>query len=239
MQALVVASGGNELTWVNRALRSSGLALHEVESADAAVDAWRGMPVDVIVLGKQDGISRKQDLQALRSSFPKASIIVVSPDPTSADRAAHLNAGADDHVGDTIDPGEFSFRINAMVRRRYGHAASSIVFGEITVNLDARVAACNETPLKLTEGEYNILASLVLARGGPVSDERLLHVLRLAESGGSESMFNVRIHRLRAKVRAASSQRMTIIRRRGVGLVLTVARSGASAKNMVEMCGQA
>lgn len=147
-------------------------------------------------------------------------IIVLSARTDEHDKVAALDAGADDFITKPFGVAELLARTRANLRRvRAGRLSADSVFrfGEVEVDLAARVVRKRGVEVHLTPIEYRLLGVLI-ANAGRV----LTHPYLLREVWGpthSESTHYLRVYmgNLRQKLEDDSAQPRHILTETGVG----------------------
>jgi two-component system KDP operon response regulator KdpE len=147
-------------------------------------------------------------------------IIVLSARTDEPDKVAALDAGADDFITKPFGVAELLARTRANMRRaRAGRAATDSIFrfGDVEVDLSARVVKKHGVEVHLTPTEYRLLGVLI-ANAGRV----LTHPYLLREVWGpthSESTHYLRVYmgNLRQKLEDDSAQPKHIVTETGVG----------------------
>lgn len=136
-------------------------------------------------------------------------VLMLTARGDETDRIVGLEVGADDYLPKTFSTRELLARLRAVLRRSAVSAAASpaaaappaeIVVGPLRVNLDARAAVLDATPLTLTPVEFDLLASLAKARGRVKSREALLDEIRDRNYDVFDRSIDVHISSLRKKL---------------------------------------
>ncbi len=153
-----------------------------------------------------DGLTLARELR-LESEI---GIIMLTAREGQMDRVAGLEWGADDYVTKQTPLVELIARIRALLRRtRPGHpasppaaaAAAAIAFDGWALDLDS---GCLLSPareeIKLTKGEFALLALLARSLGKVVARAELLAALSSREWSGTERSVDVLVSRLRRKL---------------------------------------
>lgn len=131
-------------------------------------------------------------------------IIMLTARADVADRVAGLEIGADDYVVKPFEPRELAARIQAVLRR--GEAASTppaetaLSFGRLRVDMAAREAFLDGTPLGLTTTEFEALSLLARNAGRVLDRDALLRELRGLESDAYNRSIDIAMSRLRQKL---------------------------------------
>jgi len=163
-----------------------------------------------------DGVDFIRQLRAW-SGVP---VIVLSARTQESEKVAALDAGADDYITKPFGVAELLARTRANLRRvRAGRAATDAVFrfGDVEVDLAARIVRRGGAEVHLTPIEYRLLGVLI-ANAGRV----LTHPFLLREVWGpshSESTHYLRVYmgNLRQKLEVDSAQPVHLLTETGVG----------------------
>src|SRR4029079_13180979 len=87
------------------------------------------------------------------------------------DRAAGLDAGADDYLVKPFDVDELSARVRALLRRNAPAATEQLAFADLTLELETGTARRAGVDLELTRREAELLALLLRNARGVVTRE--------------------------------------------------------------------
>ncbi|QEK38601.1 response regulator transcription factor [Candidatus Cytomitobacter primus] len=133
---------------------------HDINGQDG-FDSARLSDYDVIILDMiLPDIRGEELLNRIRACEIKTPIIILSCISETNQRIKALSDGADDYLPKPFDKHELLARINAIVRRSNGHAASVIRIGTFEIDLQRKTASIAGRNLVLTKTEYNILELL-------------------------------------------------------------------------------
>jgi DNA-binding response OmpR family regulator len=175
-----------------------------VERATNAVDPWHAIILDVMLPGI-DGFEVLKRIRA-RSQVP---VLMLTARGDETDRIVGLEVGADDYLPKTFSTRELLARLRAVLRRSVVTSQSTngteappaeLVVGPLRINLDARSALLDTTPLVLTPVEFDLLSSLAKARGRVKSREALLDEIRDRNYDVFDRSIDVHISSLRKKL---------------------------------------
>jgi two-component system cell cycle response regulator CtrA len=146
-----------------------GFHREQVDTLDEAIAFIELYEFDVVLadldLPKTPGFELIREIRSV-SSIPIIGI-TTSFDPRA--KITALDLGADDVITQMCSADETLARIRAVVRRRFGHAESTLRCGRLQLSLVAREARIDDIPLRLGPKEYLLLEFLVLKRGSAVS----------------------------------------------------------------------
>jgi len=173
-----------------------------VERATAADAPWHAVILDVMLPGF-DGFEVLRRIRQ-RSTVP---VLMLTARGDETDRIVGLEVGADDYLPKTFSTRELLARLRAVLRRSAAQSAptaamppAEIVVGPLRVNLEARSAVLDASPLALTPVEFDLLASLAKARGRVKSREALLDECRDRNYEVFDRSIDVHISSLRRKL---------------------------------------
>ena len=112
-----------------------------------------------------------------------------------------LNGGADDVMVKPINAAEVLERMNAIVRRTFGHPTTEIRIGEITAYFDGRDPDVDGQRIKLSHREHTIFTQLALRVGRVVSKETIYNaVYGMRDTQPFDKVVDVYICKLRKKL---------------------------------------
>ncbi|UWF77657.1 MULTISPECIES: response regulator [Microbacterium] len=190
-----------------RALRIT-LAAHGYEvvaaadGAEAVTMAAQTHP-DIILLDlgmpRLDGV---EVIHALRG-WTRAPIIVVSGRTGSADKVDALDAGADDYVTKPFQVDELLARLRALARRTAPDPAAGaavVRFGDVVVDLAARLVTRDGDPVHLTPTEWRMLEHLCRHPGALVTRQELLREIWGTDQVSDSGYLRLYMSQLRKKL---------------------------------------
>lgn len=169
-----------------------------------------------LMLPELDGLSLCRMLRR-DSNVP---IIMLTARGTEMDRINGLETGADDYVVKPFSLGELLARVRAMLRRAKADnraVATKLNSGELSLDLIARRAYRNQSELKLTHREFDLLAELMRNQGAVLSRDLLLNRVWGYDYVGDSHTVDVHIRWLREKIEEDPSAPKRITTVRGVG----------------------
>ncbi len=188
---------------------------------------------DLIVLDLglpgDDGFTLARDIRAT-SEVP---IIMLTGRKEEADHIIGLELGADDYVTKPFRPREFLARIKAVLRRtrRADRArqtpadainAAAVAFAGWEFDLvDRRLVSPSGADVKLTNGEFSLLAAFVAAPNRILSRGELLSLSRKYGDEVPERNIDMQIFRLRQKIEESRNDVQLIETQRGAGYLFT------------------
>ena len=155
-----------------RGLREEGFAADCVGTGRELLEHV-GEPVDVFVIdiGLPDADGRDV-CQALRARGIGAPVLFLTARGALPDRLSGFSAGGDDYLTKPFDFAELVARLQALLRRAGGDAASTAL--GLTLDPAAHAAACGGQSVRLTPTEFRVLACLAAAPGDVVRRQALI-----------------------------------------------------------------
>jgi two-component system, OmpR family, KDP operon response regulator KdpE len=159
-------------------LEAAGYTVLEADSGRLGLEeAARGQPDAIILdLGLPD-LGGLDVLRMLRE-WSKIPVLVLTVLAAERDKVAALDAGADDYLTKPFGSAELTARVRAILRRAPGENEPAVVaFGDIEVDLAARVVRRAGAEVRLTAKEYAMLRLLVIHRGKVVTHGQMLREL--------------------------------------------------------------
>ncbi len=100
-------------------------------------------------------------------------VLMLTARGEDTDTVLGLELGADDYVAKPVSPRVLVARLRALLRRGQQDDNQSLRIGDIELNEQSRQVTVNDTPVKLTGAEFNLLALLLKNAGHVVSRETL------------------------------------------------------------------
>ena len=200
-----------------------------LEGVDRAVTAdppWHAIILDVMLPGI-DGFEVLKRIRA-RTQVP---VLMLTARGDETDRIVGLEVGADDYLPKTFSTRELLARLRAVLRRSAVSASATnngstppteVVVGSLRINLDARSALLDTTPLVLTPVEFDLLASLARARGRVKTREALLEEIRDRNYDVFDRSIDVHISSLRKKLGDDAKEPRFIRTVRSAGYMMAV-----------------
>ena len=184
-------------------LESAGHTVREVETGRLGLDEVAHRAPDAVILDL--GLPDLPGLEVLRRlrEWSRVPVLVLTVRADETDKVAALDAGADDYLTKPFGAAELLARIRAILRRvPIGSDPAVVSFGEITVDLAARLVRRNDTEVKLTPREYDLLRILVLHRGRVVTHQQILREIWGPKSEEQTHYLRVHMTHLRQKIEA-------------------------------------
>lgn len=201
------------------ALRANGFDVDVAEDGQLALDMAAIHPPDILILDL--GLPGLDGIEVIRQfrSWSNVPIIVLSARGAERDKVQALDLGADDYLTKPFGMSELVARIRVALR----HAAASadfeprLTFGELDIDLVARVVTVGGTEIHLTPTEYELLRELATNAGKVLTHQMLLSRVWGPASADATNYLRVYINQLRRKIETAPGETRLIVTEPGVG----------------------
>jgi len=170
--------------------------------ADLAIaEKFHAIILDVML----PGIDGFEVLKRIRDNCASP-ILMLTSRGDETDRIVGLELGADDYLPKTFSSRELLARLRAVTRRATRPVAQAekedapIVVGPLRIDPARHMALLDNTPMKLTALEFDLLLALARARGRVKSRENLIETLGERLYDGLDRSIDVHIWSLRRKL---------------------------------------
>ena len=201
---LLVEDDPNIVDLVRANLLARGFTVVVSRTGDNVPALVRERGADLVLLDLMlpgaDGFDLCRDIRA----GSLVGIIVVSARRGEQDKVRALNLGADDYMTKPFGIEELLARMTALLRRSRvalpPGPGEPLVFGAVTIDLDARLVVKNGQRVHLTPTEFALLRELALAHGGLISHSTLLRKVWGPGYETETEYTRVYVRRLRAKL---------------------------------------
>lgn len=216
MRILSVDGDKTATHFIVEGLSVEGFKVSVTDSGEEAIDLAKIYDYDALLidltLPDMPGLHVIRTLRAANNHTP---IIVLSARAETADKSGALMTGADDYLTKPYHNDELIARIRAVVRRAKGHARSTIEIGDLTVDIENRIAKVGETRINLTTKEYQLLELMAIRKGSTISKERFLTYLYDGRDEPEIKIIDVFLCKIRKKLRALGADYIETVWGRG------------------------
>ena len=206
---------------VRRALADDFTRVLEADTGERGIDlAAAEKPVLIVLdLGLPDTTGAQVCIEIRKWS--EAAIIVLSARHSDQEKAALLDAGADDYVTKPFSTIELKARVRALLRRsaaRGPTGATTIQCGDLKMDLDARSLTRSGSLVHLTPIEWGLLSVLMTHAGKTMTHRQLFAAVWPGRShGDAQQYLRVHVANVRRKVEPDPLSPRYIFTEPGVG----------------------
>jgi len=215
---LVIDDEGQIRKLLQITLQSNGYHVQEAVTAKEGLITAANHPPDLILLDlglpDEDGHSV---LKKLRSWYARP-VIIISVQSNEGDIVSALDNGANDYLVKPFRTGELLARIRSALRTsKVEDDIQSSQFGNLHVDLSARVVRKNNDVVKLTLTEYTLLTLFIKNEGKVLTHHYLLNEVWGPDYINQSQYLRVYIGQLRKKIEDDPNRPVHIITESGVG----------------------
>lgn len=163
-------------------LKKEGFRTVITYDGEDAIDSTHKNPPDLIILDLMlpgmDGLEVCKALKKDDKTF-KIPVIMLTAKVQEADKIVGLELGADDYVTKPFSPRELIARIKAILRRskEQDKLPETLEVGSITIDFSKIKVYIKDKPVELTAKEFELLKTLLQAKGRVLSRDYLLDTI--------------------------------------------------------------
>ena len=218
-RALVIDDEPHIRRLLRTTLERASYEVSEAASAREAMALLEAVKPDVVLLDlglpDRDGL----ELVPIMRKTSNAALLVVSARESTEQKVTALDLGADDYVTKPFDTDELLARVRAALRHRLSiqGARSSILVGDLEIDLINRRVLKAGLDLHLTPKEYLILAELAKFPGRVITHDQLLKSVWANDYDRHIEYLRVVIRNIRQKIEVDLSRPAIIVNELGVG----------------------
>lgn len=199
-----------------RGLREEGFVVDHAVDGEAAWASLQGASWDLVILDwwlpGQDGLTV---LRRFRQRDRDTPVLFLTARDAVSDRVRGLDGGADDYLCKPFAFDELLARVRALLRRREGRAGTTLVVGDVEVDLATQKASRGGMPLDLTAKEYALLVYFLRHPGQVLSRTRIYEHVWDERYDGISNTLEVHVFELRRKLEARGGRLIHTLRGRG------------------------
>ncbi|CAN7650904.1 MULTISPECIES: response regulator transcription factor [Ensifer] len=199
-------------------LRGSGYAVDVVSDGASAHAVAAAETFDLVILDlnlpEMDGLDV---LRAMRARQNSAAVLILTARGTPEERVKGLDLGADDYMIKPFDIGEFEARVRVLLRRQAGLRASTVSYGNVSLDLNARSFSSGGVPIEIPARELGLLELLFMRAGKVVAKEAIMQSLTGFDDDLSPNAIEQYVSRLRKRL---APHGLTVRTARGIGYYL-------------------
>lgn len=205
--------------FLKASLTNEGYRVSEAVTGEDGLRLATAQPPDLVILdlGLPD-LDGQEVLQRLRE-WCTAPLIVLSARDQEAEKIRALDSGADDYVTKPFAVGELLARMRTALRHAHpvGLETTTITFGDVRVDLGARLVFRQDEEVHLTPLEYKLLLTLIKHAGKVLTHRFLLREVWGPHHSQENHYLRVFISSLRRKLEVDPTRPRHIRTDPGVG----------------------
>jgi two-component system KDP operon response regulator KdpE len=198
-------------------LVTQGYEILEAPSGRAALQLlWQSPDLIILDLGLPD-MQGLDLLRTVRTQNEHVAIVVLSSRSDETGKVEALDGGADDYVTKPFGMNELLARSRAALRHRLQVQGERPVFriGDLSVDLVRRIVRLQDSEVKLSPKEYDLLRLLVQHAGKVLTHKFLLG--ELWDQNTDAQYLRVYVRQLRQKIEADPERPEYVLTETGVG----------------------
>ena len=203
---------------LRRNLEAAGYVVREAENGSTGLAETASHPPEAVILDL--GLPDMSGVEVVRQlrEWSRVPVLVVSVRSAESDKVAALDAGADDYLTKPFGAPELTARLRAILRRMQTDERPAVEqFGEIEVDLGARLVRRAGVEVRLTAKEYGMLRMLVLHRGKVLTHRQILRELWGPTAEANTHYLRVHMTHLRQKLESDPSRPRHLRTESGIG----------------------
>lgn len=189
---------------VEFALRNERMNLIFADNGEQAVNLLGSNSIDIVIMDVMMPVMDGLEACRMIRMISEVPIIMLTVKGRDRDVVDGFNAGADDYVIKPFRPRDLVARMNALMKqpkRLEVRSNGKLAFGNLSVDLEARMVRNRERHIDVTPLEFQLLHYLMQHVGVVLSKEDLLkNVWGYEEYNGGGGLIETTIRRLRKKV---------------------------------------
>jgi|TARA_B100000282_G_scaffold283823_1_gene247825 two-component system response regulator PhoP len=181
--------------------QQQGFSIDLADDGEKALFQLKEVNYDLAVidigLPKLDGFDV---IRQARSSDVSTPVLILTARDRWQEKVEGLDAGADDYLTKPFHNEELLARVKALIRRASGQASSTIEFGPVVLDMQAKEIRVNARALDLTAYEYKVMEYLMLHPQKVISKTELTEHIYDQDFDLDSNVIEVFVGRLRRKL---------------------------------------
>ena len=220
---LIVEDESNICSFVKTILEANGYQVIVATTCQQGIMMVASHIPDLIILDL--GLPDRDGLWLIKTvrTTSAVPILVLSARTLESDKVEALDLGANDYVTKPFGTAELVARVRVALRsRRSADSLTAIPGGkfqleDLVIDYDRRLVTISDTPIKLTQTEYNILAFLSEHTGKVMTYSAIIGSIWGRIDDGSIKKLQVNMANIRKKLGCRPGDNRYIINELGVG----------------------
>ncbi|MFA6142641.1 MAG: response regulator [Candidatus Omnitrophota bacterium] len=198
-------------------LKKDGFSTLTARNGEDAISRVKKDLPDLVILDIMlPGIDGLEVCKALKndSKTSHIPIVMLTAKGQESDKIVGLELGADDYVTKPFSPRELIARIKAVLRRvkEKDKLPQAMRIGDLDIDFSKIAVMVKNKPVELTAKEFELLKTLIKAKGRVLSRDQLLDSIWGFDQAAEIQTRTVDVHirTLRKKIKAASKYIVTV-----------------------------
>lgn len=217
---LLIDDEHNIISFVTTVLETNGYQVFSAMSCGGGQMMFTSYCPDLVILDL--GLPDKDGLEFIKTvrASSNTPIIVLSARTSEYDKVQALDLGANDYITKPFGTAELLARIRASLRttkRSESATGGKFILRDMIIDYDTRTIAINGKEVKLTQTEYNIVATLSEYSGKVLTYTALIKAVWGANDPGSIKKLQVNMANIRKKLGLKPGENQYIINELNVG----------------------
>ena len=209
MKVLIVEDNEQLVEEITTFLRENNFITEYALTLSIALEKVGLYQYDLIIvdLGLPDGDGLDL-ITRIKEKDTETAIIVLTARDSLDSKVKGLEYGADDYLTKPFHKSELNARIHSILRRRKAGGSNTLKVNEISIDLNASQVTVNNTLLKLTRKEYDLLLFLIYNKNRLLTKESIAEHLwgdHVDQADNFEFIYN-HIKNLRRKITRAGGK---------------------------------
>lgn len=218
MRILLVEDNQDLAEGLSAILRGSGYAVDVVSDGASAHAVAATETFDLVILDlnlpEMDGLDV---LRAMRARQNRAAVLILTARGAPEERIKGLDLGADDYMIKPFDVGKLEARVRVLLRRQAGLRASTVSYGNVSLDLNTRSFSSGGAPIEIPARELGLLELLFMRAGKVVAKDAIMQSLTGFDDDLSPNAIEQYVSRLRKRL---APHGLTVRTARGIGYYL-------------------
>lgn len=218
---LVIEDDQQIRNFISYALKQEGFDCVCESTAQAGLSTLVANPVELILLDLGLPDFDGMEVIARVRGWSDIPIIVVSARDQDKEKAAALDAGADDYLTKPFSATELMARIRVSLRHLYRENSRQkqrvLSVGDLSIDLENRQVILRGEPIHLTPMEYNLLALFFRNVGKVLTTQMLLREIYGVGYGNDTQALRALMASLRRKIEPMPAKPRYILTEIGIG----------------------
>lgn len=199
-------------------LKNEGYEIESAQNGHQGFEKVKNFHPHLIILDlglpDQNGLEILKDIR----TWSKVPVIVLTVNDDEKVKVKLLDSGADDYLTKPFSPAELMARVRVALRH-YEHVEATPLFAsaDLKIDLNLRKVEVDQTEVKLTKTEFELLQRLVREAGKVVPQNKLLKEIWGSLAQEESHYLRIYIKQLRKKIEKNPSEPIHILTEPGVG----------------------